>query len=251
MAWYGQEGRQIYYEDTGRGDPVLLLPGWGGSIVDLDRVRSELGAGFRVIAADLPGCGRSQPQPRRYPPSFYADDARAFLGLLDDLGVAAAHVVGFSDGGEVGLLMAILGRGRVLSLVAWGAAGQIVAAPGQLEALDSLIDDPTEPLVVLAAYLAEAYGADNARVMARSWAGALRAIVDAGGDVSRSRAELISCPALLLAGSYDPFAPPKLVKELADAIPRGRFLELGAGHDVHRSNPDWLATTVVDWLEGH
>ena len=34
MAWYGPGGRQVYYEDAGRGDPVLLLPGWGGNIAE-------------------------------------------------------------------------------------------------------------------------------------------------------------------------------------------------------------------------
>jgi hypothetical protein len=71
----------------------------------------------------------------------------------------------------------------------------------------------------LAAYLAEAYGADQARIMVRSWAGALSAVIDAGGDVSRSRATHITGPALLITGTYDPFCPPSLVREMADAIP--------------------------------
>ena len=251
MAWYGPDGQRIYYEDTGQGDAVLLLPGWGGSIIEFDRLRHELATGFRVIAADLPGSGRSQPQPRRYVSSFYADDARTFRGLLDDLGVDAAHLVGFSDGGEVALLMATLDPGRALSMVTWGAAGQVVAPPGSLGALERLVDEPTGPLTPLAAYLAEAYGADNARVMARSWAQALRAIIDSGGDVSRSRAGLATCPALLMVGTYDLFCPPSLVREMADALPGGSFLELGAGHDVHRSDPDWLISTVTDWVGDH
>ena len=108
MAWYGSHGQQTYYEDTGRGDPVVLLPGWGGSITELNHLRRELVHGFRVIAADLPGSGRSQPQPRQYQASYYTDDARTLLGLLDALEVEAAHLVGFSDGGEDALLMAAL-----------------------------------------------------------------------------------------------------------------------------------------------
>ena len=44
----------------------MLLPGWGGSITKFNQLRRELGHGFRVIAVDLPGSGRSQPQPRQY-----------------------------------------------------------------------------------------------------------------------------------------------------------------------------------------
>ena len=66
MAWHGTDGQQLYYEDSGRGDVVVLMPGWGGSVVDLDHLRRELEYGFRVIAVDLPGSGRSEPQPRYY-----------------------------------------------------------------------------------------------------------------------------------------------------------------------------------------
>jgi pimeloyl-ACP methyl ester carboxylesterase len=252
MTLCGPVGHQIYYEDTGRGDTVLLLPGWGGSIVELSRLRNELATGFRVVAVDLPGSGRSQPQPRHYSSSYYMDDARSFLSLLDELQVDVAHLVGFSDGGECALLMATLDPGRALSVVTWGAAGQVVAPPEMLDALGRLVDDPVDRLKPLAAYLVEAYGADNARVMAESFAQALRAIVDSGGDVSRSRATLVTCPALLITGTYDSFCPPQLVREMADAIPGGEFLEArGAGHDVHQSHADWLVSTVVDWLSDH
>ena len=213
MAWHGPVGRQIYYEDTGRGDTVVLMPGWGGSITDLDRLRREFVSGFRVIAVDLPGSGRSQPQPRHYTASYYLDDARALLGLLDALRVEVAHLVGFSDGGENALLMAALEPGRALSVVTWGAAGQIVASPDMLDGLARLVDEPIDPLKALAAYMVEAHGVHNARLMAGSWARALGGIIDAGGDVSRSRATLITCPTLLITGTYDPFCPPRLVRD--------------------------------------
>jgi pimeloyl-ACP methyl ester carboxylesterase len=251
MAWHGPAGRQVYYEDTGRGDTVLLMPGWAGNIVEFGELRRELASGFRVVAADLPGSGRSQPQPRRYPPSYYLDDAHTLLGLLGALGVGSAHLAGFSDGGEEALLMAALAPARTLSVVTWGAAGRMVAPPGMLDEVANLLDRPDGPLKVLAAYLAEAYGADGARIMTASWAEAMREIIDAGGDVSRSRAPLITCPALLIAGSADTFCPPALVRDMADAIPRGEFLEVDGGHDLYQSHRRWLISTVADWLSAH
>jgi pimeloyl-ACP methyl ester carboxylesterase len=252
MTWYGPDGQRIYYEDTGRGDTVVLLPGWGGSIIDLNRIRRELTSGFRVIAVDLPGSGRSQPQPRHYASSYYLDDARRLFGLLDELRVGVAHLVGFSDGGEEALLMAALQPARALSVLTWGAAGQIVASADMLSGLAHMVDAPVEPFTSLAAYLAEAYGADEARIMARSWAQAMSEVIEAGGDVSRSRAALITCPALLITGTHDLFCPPDLVREMAEAIPRGRYLEMPeGGHDVHLSHSGWLVSTVVDWLTNH
>jgi valacyclovir hydrolase len=252
MAWHGPHGSQLYYEDAGRGETVVLLPGWGGSIADLDNLRRELSDGFRVIAADLPGSGRSQPQPRRYVPGYYADDARTLISLLDELKVDAAHLVGFSDGGEEALLIAALEPARARSVVTWGAVGQIVATPAELAALATIVDSPDESLLPLAAYLVQAYGAQNASVMAASWAEAMQGIVDAGGDISRRQAELITCPALLIAGTYDPFCPADLVREMAEAMPRGEFREAtGAGHGVHLSHHRWLAAAVLDWLSRH
>jgi pimeloyl-ACP methyl ester carboxylesterase len=209
--------------------------------------------GFPVIAADLPGSGRSEPQPRQYAPTFYLDDAQTFGALLDALDVAAAHLVGFSDGGEVALLMASLEPGRALSVVTWGAAGQVVApAAGQLDAIENVIDDPIEPLKDLAAYLVAAYGLDNARAMARGWGHALRAIVNSGGDISLSRATDIRCPSLLLTGTDDPVCPPSLVRKMADAMPRGTFREVpGAAHDIHRSHERWLTSAIATWLGDH
>jgi valacyclovir hydrolase len=252
MTWYGRDGQQIYYEDDGRGDAVVILPGWGGSVMDLNRLRSELVGGFRAIAVDLPGSGRSQPQPRHYAPTYYLDDARILHGLLDELRVEVAHLVGFSDGGEEALLMAALRPARALSVLTWGAAGQLVASPEMLRGLAHLLDDPIDELKPLAAYLAESYGVDEARIMANSWAQALSAVIDAGGDISRSRAAGISCPTLLITGTHDPFCPPSLVREMAEAIPRGRYLEApGGGHDIHLSHSGWLASTIVNWLSDH
>lgn len=251
MVWHGSDGRQIYYEDTGRGDAVMLLPGWGGSTIDLNLVRSELTAGFRVIAVDLPGSGRSQPQPRHYTADYYLDDARTLLHLLDDLQVGAAHLVGFSDGGEDALLIAALRPGLALSVATWGAAGHLMASPELLDALAHLVDVPIAPLTTLAAYLVEAYGVDQARIMASTWARAMTAVVAAGGDISRSRAAAITCPTLLIAGTDDPFCPPNLVREMADAVPRGEYLELPGGHDLHLSHAHWLAMTLTGWLGRH
>lgn len=253
MAWQEVQGQRIYYECTGRGDAVLLLPGWAGSIIELDRLRRELSTGFRVIAADLPGSGKSGPQPRQYAQTFYLDDARTFGTLLDVLDVDVAHLVGFSDGGEVALLMAALEPVRALSVVTWGAAGQVIAPDaGQLDAIENVVDDPIAPLKDLAAYLVAAYGVGNARAMARSWGRALRAIVESGGEISLSRAPDIGCPSLLLTGADDPVCPPSLVRQMADAIPRGTFREVpGAGHDIHRSHARWLTAEVAAWLGGH
>ena len=79
MPFFEHNGLRINYEESGQGAPLLIMPGWGGTIEELMPLRQALAANYRVIAADLPGCGKSEPQPREYTPSYYQDDARLFL----------------------------------------------------------------------------------------------------------------------------------------------------------------------------
>src|ERR1044072_6739145 len=107
MASFERDGIRIRYEEYGKGDPVLLLPGFGGRIEELQSVIDGLSPEFRVVAADLPGSGLSEPIPRDYTPDSYQDDAHTFAAFLGEVVGRPAHLVGFSDGGEVALLMAI------------------------------------------------------------------------------------------------------------------------------------------------
>ena len=106
MSWFEDGTSRIYYEENGAGEPVLLLPGFSDRIEGHAALRRALVPGNRVIAAELPGSGRSGPQPREYTASYLADDARSFAALLRSLGTGPTHLLGFSDGGEVALLMA-------------------------------------------------------------------------------------------------------------------------------------------------
>src|SRR5215469_5386200 len=137
MPWHGPDGHRLYYEDTGRGDTVVVIPCWARNITELSQLRAALSPGFRVVAVDLPGSGRSEPQPRSYGAGYYQDDARALLGLVDALGISVAHLAGFSDGGEVAVVMAELRPSVALSLFPWGAAGKIEATPDELASLEN------------------------------------------------------------------------------------------------------------------
>ena len=240
---------RIYYEMSGTGEPVLLLPGWGGTIDELRPLGSALYASFTVIAADLPGSGKSGPQPRTYKRTYYEDDANIFLAMLDGLAASPAHLVGFSDGGEYALLMAALRPDAVRSVATWGAAGTLGRDPDLVAPFTNLIDDPIPPLVGFANHMKATYGEENARIMARSAGQSFLEIIEAGGDISRSRASAIGCPALLITGERDFLATPSLVAEMARAIPGGRYLEApAAGHSVHEEQPQWLIATIAEWL---
>jgi len=252
MAWFEHPAGRIYYEESGSGDPVLVLPGWSGTIDGLAPLRQALAANFKVIAADLPGSGKSEPQPRDYPPTFYQDDARAFLAMLEARDTRPAHIVGYSDGGEYALLIAALQPEIVRSIVTWGAAGQVPNSPELADLFSNVVDNPDPSLHEFSQYLKATYGEANARTMAQSFGSAIRAIMEAGGEISRRRAEDISCAALLIAGEHDNITSPALVSEMAGAITDGAYVEVqGAGHGVHHERLEWLTDTIIEWLSKH
>ncbi len=250
MAWFEHGASRIYYEAHGTGAPVLLLPGFAGSVDEHAALRDALAAHYRVITADLPGSGRSQPQPRAYTATYYEDDARSFVALLQHLTTGPAHLLGFSDGGEVALLMAALIPELARSVATWGASGILTEAQRpMLDAIYNMIDNPAEQLQGFSDYLKAQYGEANARATIQSFVGAARAIIDGGGDISLSRVGSITCPVLLIVGEHDAIAPPALVSRLAGHIRTVEVLEVeGAGHAVHDERPEWLEQIIFDWL---
>jgi len=117
-------GRQrISTLTMGSGPDVLLLHGLGGTRASLFETAGALSGRYRVHAPDLPGFGSSsKPALGAYNSRWFAE---IMLGLMDELGIESAHVVGNSMGGRVALEMGLSAPQRVDSLgllcpaVAW------------------------------------------------------------------------------------------------------------------------------------
>jgi pimeloyl-ACP methyl ester carboxylesterase len=95
-------GRDIYYEEYGEGEPILLLHGGPGSIANFSKIIPELSKTYRVIAMDTPGQGHSE-RAEDVSYQLLAENASAFI---DKLGIKKCYVVGFSDGACTSLLLA-------------------------------------------------------------------------------------------------------------------------------------------------
>ncbi|AXJ04731.1 2-hydroxy-6-ketonona-2,4-dienedioic acid hydrolase [Pseudomonas fluorescens] len=116
--------RQIFISETGVGHSLLMLHGGGAGASGLSnysRNIESLARQFRVIVVDMPGYGRSTKGVDRKDP--FGDLAGAMLGLLDNLNINSAHVVGNSLGGACALRMALDAPGRVSALVLMGPGG--------------------------------------------------------------------------------------------------------------------------------
>lgn len=118
------KGEPIFYAEAGRGPAVVMLHGGGpgaSGVSNYSRNIEALAQNFRVIVPDMPGYGRSTKKPEHTDTYRYIADM--IRGLLDQLGIQTAHLVGNSLGGAAALMLALDTPHRVGRLVLMGPAG--------------------------------------------------------------------------------------------------------------------------------
>ena len=107
-----KDGIHIFYKDWGRGQPIVFSHGWPLSADDWDaQMMFFLNHGFRVVAHDRRGHGRSSQTPDGHDMDHYADDLAAVTAHLDLNN--AVHVGHSTGGGEVARYVARHGDNRV------------------------------------------------------------------------------------------------------------------------------------------
>jgi pimeloyl-ACP methyl ester carboxylesterase len=111
-------GVHTYYEEHGGGDPLLLLHGGLANADGFGQQTPAFAARYRVIVPERRGHGRTADVEGPITYDLMADDTIAFM---DALGTGPAHIVGWSDGGDVGLLVAIKRPDLVRRLVTMGS----------------------------------------------------------------------------------------------------------------------------------
>ena len=211
--------------------PVLLVHGMGGDHSTWRRLARDLHeSGRGLIAVDLRGHGRSG-----HASSYALDDFRDDLAaVLDAVGAARVDVVAHSLGAHAALRLAIGQPGRVRRMVLEepppvpenddDLAEKIVPAftglGDRLRGIRALAANPL-PYVRFDRAMPDAVGAEFERIDAQWWQGL--------GSVE--------APALVVSGGERSFLPPRHLRRVAQALPRGRLVTIDAGHSVHRDRP--------------
>ena len=117
-------GKPIFLAEAGGGPPVVMLHGGGpgaSGVSNYSRNIDALAQQFRVVVPDMPGYGRSAKDVDQADPFGYLADM--IRGLLDELGIATAHLIGNSYGGAAALRLALDTPHRVDKLVLMGPGG--------------------------------------------------------------------------------------------------------------------------------
>jgi pimeloyl-ACP methyl ester carboxylesterase len=226
-----------HHEEHGAGEPLLLLHGGFCSLEPMRELGDLLAARHRVLAAERPGHGRT---PDTDGPYDYAVMVAGALAHLDALGVASAHVVGHSDGGIIGLLLARDHPQRVRSLVAISA---------NLHPDAWVPDDYPHVTMPREAHVAvdEEYarlspdGPEHAEVVI----GKLMALWTSGPHIPAGSLAAVVAPTLVMAGEHDVVARAH-TESIAAAVPgAGLVVVPGTTHMLVRERPDAVAAVVL------
>ena len=108
----------LYYETYGNGEPLILLHGNSESIGAFKNQIPELSKYFKVIAIDTRGQGKTSEDGKKFSYDLFADDLKLFL---DYLNLDSVNILGWSDGGNTGLITALKYPKKVKKLITMGA----------------------------------------------------------------------------------------------------------------------------------
>jgi pimeloyl-ACP methyl ester carboxylesterase len=223
---------KLYYEEYGKGEPLLLLHGNSESIESFDLQVMEFAKKYRVIAVDTRGQGKSSEDGKLYTYDLFAEDMNLFM---DALKIKSAHIVGWSDGGNTGLIMAMKYPKKVKKLVSMGA--NVFIDDSVVESW--IFNELNSQLTQLSSDTS--YEAEN-----RS-----RLIKLLLTEPKHSFEELksIACPVLVMAGENDVIKE-NHTKAIANAIKKATLLIVpNETHYFPKDNASDFNAKVLDFLD--
>ena len=235
-------GIRLLVEVTGAGEPVLVMHGGLLSHQSMEAYVKGLGEDHLVIAPDSRGHGRSSGAGGEIDYQVMTAD---MLTLLDALGVDKAHVIGWSDGGIVGLIMAAEHPERVRSLVAMGAN---ISSDGLTEGVREFVAGWTVDQVneeVAAAYRGNAVEPELWPVFFES----MRRLWLEAPILEPAQLADIEAPTLLILGDHDEIAPDH-VRLMFDGIEGAQlFVVPGTSHFAPVEKPTLIVEVIRAFLD--
>jgi 3-oxoadipate enol-lactonase len=256
---------RIYYEEHGRGEPVLCIHGLA---MDVSGWRPQIPAWsrhFRVVVFDNRDVGRSFYATEPYDIRTLAADT---IALADALGLDRFHLVGSSMGGAIAQEVALSHPGRVRSLtlcVTYGGNGRwgdernrlaLAAAAAQsdedfsaelmLLTLSEQTFEELGPQLEMMARMVRAYPYRQRRE------GYLRQLQATATHETRERLGALRMPVHVIAAEQDLFVPVWKSRELARLIPGARLSVIeGAAHAVNLERTSEFNALVLEFLREH
>jgi pimeloyl-ACP methyl ester carboxylesterase len=256
-AYAALPGVRLFYIDTGgSGIPVVFLhANTGSSRVWEYQLPVFTAAGYRVIAFDRRGWGRTVVEPSAQPGTAAGDLA----ALLDTLRISRIHLVGTAGGGFVALDFAVSFPDRLRSLVVANSIGG-VEDPDFVELNRRIRPPQFDALPPEFREIGPSYRAAQPEGT-RRWVelekisrppGPLSAAQPLRNHLTFSLLETIRTPTLLLTGGSDLYAPPPMLRLFAARIKQAETLIVPeAGHSTYWEQPEVFNRALLEFIGKH
>ena len=236
-------GAEIAYAvaGSGAGEPVVLVHGGDANSEHWAFQVQALAGTYRVILLDSRGHGRS---PYNGGPLTYAQLADDVLALLDLLGVERAHLVGWSDGGIIGIDLALRHPERLRKVVAFGANADLGGYR---------TDTSDDEGAIISAFGAH-NGPDYARLspapeLHKASVAALRQMWETEPAYTAAELRTITTPFLIMAGAHEEVIAEPHTRYLAATIPGAELALLAnCGHFGHMQEPEAFNARMLAFL---
>lgn len=213
-------------EALGQDIPIVMLHGNGESHLNMMRLIEMVAPERTVVALDSRGHGESTRGSEALSYELLATDV---VKVLDELETSKAHVIGFSDGGIVALLLALREPQRIASLTIMGA--NLSPAGLRQDFLDSVAQDIAE--LQLEGSVEALEGSESRYPQVE-----LLGLMLEQPHISPFMLKKISCPVAVMIGEHDLVTPDEAYM-IAEAIPNSSLTVVaGASHDLPNDAPE-------------
>jgi len=219
-------GINMYYETYGSGKPLIFLHGNGGSIYSSRAKIDYFKQFFKVIAIDSRGHGKSVDTTTKM--LTYTQMANDIKVLLDSLGIDSANISGQSDGGILGLLIAINYPSKISKLAAFGAN----LFPGKKAIVDEIENIVRDTLRVTKDF--------NRR--------RLYSLLEYQPNITEKELKTIKCPVLIMSGDRDVIRLEHSIKIFYNIENSNFFVMPGATHFGSYEKPELFNLVLMEFL---
>lgn len=233
---------RIHYKVWGKGEPILLLHGAMEYWREWERQIPTLAKEYKVIAVDTRGHGESTFTDRELSYDLFASD---MLTLLDKLHIDSINVVGFGDGGIIGMMMAMKQPDRVHRLIAIGSNISADTNAVYKAVLDKVQNWNYEKM---AFYLQVKFKENPNPKLLPAFAKRMQKLLLTQPNLTLDDLNKIKCPTLIMAGDHD-FIKLRHINYIYENLPDGYLSIIPAGtHYCIKEKYQVVNSTILDFL---
>lgn len=226
-------GIDFYYETHGQGDTVLLLHGNGQSIKAFSKQIPEFEKQFTVLAIDSRAQGYSSDDGQKLTYDLMAEDVNS---ILNQLKIKNINVLGWSDGGNTGLILAMKHPEKVKRLATMGA--------------NLFCDESSVDGKIIRSLTKQKEEMTKKKTASTDYQLRMATLLLEEPKINPDDLKVINCPVLVMAGSKDVIKE-NHTKLIASKIPNSKLVILkNSTHYAPQENPEVFNQEVIEFFSG-